>query len=307
MPLEGFEFGVKESTCSCFRSFCLWSRGRWSWIRYSSAFCVVAYRESPCVFCCAFTSSLFLLFLQRPDVIVVSLGASWGLTHHSQLRAPGAFVLFVLFSLSALTIISCGFLDRCRELEEQCLLHFTHSSTSPRVPIVRTVWTLVDREDAQKRLHVLAKGAVQRYLTPPAESDRGRFAVGVACALGMPGIGKTRMLYEYLETLRKQCKGALSGYSVIAVDLIFTFNHSLSNAIQPFESTSVDALLGWRVLWTHFKREVSLEAFYECVPPPFTVLYVCVLPHAVLFQHSSCHRLVLSFAASALLSLRRIG
>lgn len=125
--------------------------------------------------------------------------------------------------------------------------------------MVQYMWELVDREEASKQI----SSVVSKCLDTSVDGCP-RFPQ-VMLALGMPGVGKTRMLYVLLDTVKRQLSASYPGKTVV-VDLMFTLNQAWGNQPQEGrEASRLDAFLGWRVLHRYFfgNRRKTIEDFYQ--------------------------------------------
>jgi hypothetical protein len=130
------------------------------------------------------------------------------------------------------------------------------------------MWKLVDRKEAMDKIHGIVTGAIQ-YCRQQRDGSAGgagssRFTTAVMLALNLPGIGKTRMLYELLGVMKAQLRNEFGTQLVATVNVIFTFNNSIDNDVQAAVEpvTSIDALLGWRALRHHFAPDITITEFY---------------------------------------------
>jgi hypothetical protein len=136
-----------------------------------------------------------------------------------------------------------------------------------RKPILKHFWPLVDREAAKEEIRGSVAGAITRFRNSRDAFFGGssRFEISpVVLALNMPGIGKTRMLYELRDQLEARLHEHYGERVVDVLDLIFTLNTSADNGIEHKEQgLSINALLGWRALRHHFAWDTSVETFHQ--------------------------------------------
>ncbi len=152
------------------------------------------------------------------------------------------------------------------------------SSNFSRRRIVRYVWDLVDRADAKHETRGIVSGAISYFeeLYGAGGAGGARFSTSVMLALNLPGIGKTRMLYQLLNELEVQLRAKFPDDVVDVVDLIFTFNQSIDNdVVVGTEAISIDALLGWRALRHHFAPNVGVRDFYDKLVVVLTTCRLC--------------------------------
>lgn len=126
-------------------------------------------------------------------------------------------------------------------------------------------WMLVSRDKALSEMVDIIRAIVRevvlrREVVLSEMSPRFRRLVS---ALGMSGVGKSRMLLEMARVLREECGAVLGDRPFEVVELVFTFNSSSSNEIHACEPDDVDALLGWRALRHYFLPRMSVVDFYE--------------------------------------------
>ena len=153
------------------------------------------------------------------------------------------------------------------------------SSKFSRRKIVRYVWDLVDRAEAKHETRAIVSKAIRYFKELDGAGSVGgaRFLASVMLALNLPGIGKTRMLYELLKELEVQLRAQFPDDVVDVVDLIFTFNQSIDNdVVVGTEAISIDALLGWRALRHHFAPNVSVKEFYRMLVVVLTTCRPCL-------------------------------
>ncbi len=132
------------------------------------------------------------------------------------------------------------------------------------VRITKHDWELVDRSEASGQIANIVDLAIYNFVTPESDRARGRFVTQVMLALNLPGIGKSRMLYELIRQQAAQLLAKFPGRVVAVIDLIFTFNRIIDNDVQIIErGLSITALLGWRALRHYFAWNMGVDAFYE--------------------------------------------